>query len=787
MAKQQVAKRRALNLLFPMAGLNRKGAYRQQAPYSTVDALNVRPQAPIEGRDRGGSRPGLVLSHIDDLGSNVRLLAPMVLSLGDNWTVFSDIFDGVSMSTIWTQASWASNVPNILTTAMAAVDTTVEEGEVVLDALPIDTTEVYTVEIFVAPWDGEHHGQYRLYLRMTDEATVDLGDGVKVELDITGIDGSYSCSLTSYVAGTPTDHPIADGTLTSGVTEAGWLTVIVHANEKISIYWCGKALITEETVDDHGTESRVGFGMHCTTEAGVCLANVFRVQYYSLSTVDALRSKLIASCGGTLWQESTYGRMTAVANDLTFRDDVMLTATQSGQKLYIADYGDLRDTGIDGTVTGSVLDDVAGQGWDALNIDPTSDVVVVSNVTGATVAGTYEIDSVHDDNGVTLTSAPGNGTCTYRIERGPKIYDPSTDTTSLMVATTGQVPTGCPLICRHLDRIFLGGAEIAPHVWYCARQGDELDFDYTQTDDQTAVAGTASEAGVPGTALTAFVPHSDDYLIMGCRHSLWRLRGDPAYGGSLDALSHTIGIIGRSAWCQGPAGEIIFLSLDGLYVLPPGGDTFPISVSREVLPQEFLNLNPDTLDASLEYDVQGRGVHIYLTSDASAGRLHWWFDWSMKTFWPMSLDANYEPTATCTLQSTVIEDSGVILGGRDGYLRRASELSETDCGTTFSSYVLIGPIGLARDGYTGSVISMDAVIAEESGDVTWEVRPALTFEASTTASASITGTWIAGLNAPVYGSGRGQAMTLKITGGTGRKWALEDIVTVVRASGKRRM
>jgi len=506
--------------------------------------------------------------------------------------------------------------------------------------------------------------------------------------------------------------------------------------------------------------------------------------------VDALRSKLIASCGGTLWQESTYGRMTAVANDLTFRDDVQLTATQSGQKLYIADYRAEADTGTDGTVTGSVLDDDAGQSWNALNIDPTSDVVVISNVTGNTVAGTYEISSVHDDNGVTLTSAPGNGTCSYRIERGPKIYDPSTDTTSLMVATTGQVPTGCPLICRHLDRIFLAGAEIAPHVWYCARQGDELDFDYTQTDVQRAVAGTTigsvEGAGVPGKAITALISHSDDYLIMAGRDSLNRLRGDPAYGGSLDVLSHTIGIIGRDAWCNGPSGEIIFLSLDGLYILPPGGDMFPISISREVLPQEFLNLNPDTLDASLEYDVQGRGVHIYLTSDASAGRSHWWFNWETKTFWPWLLDENYEPTATCTLQATVIEDSGVILGGRDGYLRRLSELSERDCGTAFSSYVLIGPVGLAQDGYTGTIVSMEAVIAEESGDVTWAVRPALTFEAAATADASVTGTWVAGLNAPVYAPGRGQAMTLKITGGTGRRWALENIVAVVRQSGRRR-
>ena len=66
--------------------------------------------------------------------------------------------------------------------------------------------------------------------------------------------------------------------------------------------------------------------------------------------------------------------MTTQAYDLTVRDDVSLQATQSGQKLYIADYGDLRDTGTDGTVTDSNLDDAGAQDWTTLGIDTDSDV-----------------------------------------------------------------------------------------------------------------------------------------------------------------------------------------------------------------------------------------------------------------------------------------------------------------------------------------------------------------------------------------------------------------------------
>jgi len=704
----------------------------------------------------------------------------MILALGDGFTSWSDTFDGTTLVAAWTQASWADDVPSILPTALASVDTSVSEGEVVLDALPIDTSQPYVVEIFLTPWNGEWHGDYRLYFRLDDSSPDAETDGVVIELVQTGSTGAYTASLTSLVSTTPSVIDTDSGTI---AVQPGWLTATISSTT-VTVYWNGTQILTG-VVGAHGGV-RVGFGMECTTESGICLANTFRVQYYSTGSVDALRSMLVASAGGDLWRETAYGRMTVITSDLTVRSDVPLTSTQSGQKLYIADYGDTRDSGTDGAVSGSVLDDGGANDWSTLGIDPDSDVCVISNPTGATVAGTYGIVSVHATNGVTLDSAPGDGTCAYRIERAPKIYDPLLNTITIMAATTGQVPTGNPLICRYLDRIVMAGAEIAPHVWYMSRQGDSLDWDYSQEDSQRAVAGTSSEAGVPGTAITALIPHSDDYLIMACRSEIWRLRGDPAFGGQLDSLSQAVGIIGQSAWCLNPAGELVFLSLDGIYVLAPGGSTYPKSLSRETLPREFLNLDPNLVTASLEYDIQGRGVHIYLTPDSYNARTHWWLDWDRKTFWPVSLDSDYEPTATCAVQGIVIEDSGVILGGRDGTLRRMSELAESDTGTAFLTYAEIGPIALGKDGNTGSILTMSGEIAIGSGDVTWTTYPAQTFEGTETASASDTGTFVAGLNASVRPGCRGQAMMIKLTGETARSWSIEQIIATVKPTGRRR-
>lgn len=775
-----MAKKKLLHAPFPMAGLNRNGSYRQQAPYSSSDMLNVHPTSALGGRERGGSRPGLTFSHRDDIGSNVRMLHPMTLALGDSFTSFSDTFGGLSLASAWTQATWASDVPSILPEDLAAVDDSISEGEVTLSTLPIDTSSNYEVEILLAPWAGAWHGAYRLYLRM--DAIPDYTDeGVFIELIQTGTTGAYTASLKSYTGGVMSSIDTDSGTISS--VFPGWLTATVAA-DVVTVWWNGTQILTG-SVDSHAGTG-VGFGMDCTVDGGLCLANVFRVQYYSTGTVESLRTQLIASADGDLFRETLYGRLTPIAaTDLSIRDDVPISSAQNAQDLYIADFGDLRDTGTDGTMSGALLDDSGGQDWTTLGIDTDSDVCVLSAVGGGTAAGTYEITVVHATNGITLSPDPGDGTCSYRIERGPKIYTPLTDTITLQIATTGQVPTGCPLITRYLGRIMFGGAEIAPHVWYASRQYDPLDFDYAQTDSQRAVAGTSSDAGVPGDPLTALFSFSDDYCIMGCMTSIWRLAGDPAYGGHLDNLSQKVGIIDRDAWCVGPGGELVFLSLGGLYAVQPGGNSYPIPLSEQILPQEFKNIDPKVSTIILEYDVADRGIHIFITENQSNSRVHWWFDWDSKTFWPVTLQSDHEPTAVCSMQATAIEESGVILGGRDGYLRRFSGLAGNDCGTAFSSYVMIGPIPLAQDDYIGTVIGVDATMATSSGDVTWSLRPSNTFQGTLSASSSDSGTWEAGLNAREIPACRGQATILKLTGSSGERWAFENVVINVIASGMR--
>ena len=797
---------RTVNIAFPMGGLNRKMSYRQTPPFTCYDAQNVRNISAIEDRLRGGSRPGLVFSHVDDIGTNVRMLSPMVVAMGDKFTAYTDIFAGTAMGSDWTQAVWSPAMPLILpASSSATIDDSVSDAAATLSLLPIDTTKAYTVEMFIIPWGAEWNGTYSLFLRMANSSPDIRVEGVQIDLTMTGADGAYTGNITSVLASTPTVQAMTGGTFGSAVP--GWLSATVSGTT-VTVFWNGTQ-IASKTVGAQ-TGHGVGFGLSCTVDGGLCVNNLFRTQYYSTGTVSQLRSMLIASASGNLFYESTYGRLTQVSSALTLTSDKALSATQEGQDLYIADYGNVAASGDDGTVAGDQLDASSIADWTTKGILTDDMVAVITNPQGTAVAGNYKITSVAA-GAVTLSSAAGTGACSYRIERAPKIYSPLSNTITIATATSnvytttpGNIPIGCPLSCLFLDRLVLAGAEIAPHVWYMSRVGYPLDWDYSQTDTAAAVSGTNSQSGLPGGPITALIPHSDDYLLMACRDSLWKMTGDPKNGGALVNLSRAVGCVGPKAWCSLPDGSLLFMSLDGLYLLDANGDAYPTSISRETLPREFRNINPDTQTISLEYDLVGGGVHIFLTPNSSNSCLHWWVDTGTDTqktasvvsgeisverraFWPFTLTSTHEPTATCTLSSLDTGESMVVLGGRDGRLRRFSEYADNDCGTVFTSYVTMGPIGLGGDGFVGTILTLDGILAEDSGDVAWSLYPSLTFEGATGAYMSSSGTWVAGINATAHPACRGQAFTMKLTGAGAKRWALEQINANIKTGGKRRL
>lgn len=666
------------------------------------------------------------------------------------------------------------------------------------ETIAIDTTSQYSIKILINLTHGDFRGEYGFRIYNSGKTNY-----IQCDIDLDQDSSEFDGSITIDQGGDSETFSF-DYTGESSIfnnNARGWLDFRVNGTN-IKLYWRGTQIVSETATklsDDYSTFSITST---CSDSSSDC--RIGAVEFNAtisqnvgntppgggddgLSAQSGYRTMLISSCDGNFYRESQYGELSQLETDLTLRSDTIFSAAQNGQKLYIADFGDLKVDGSDGTLSSGALTATAISDWNSLSIDSDDDVVVISEGTGDTTDGTYTIDSVASD-GVTLSSDPGDGTCSYRIERGPKVFDPIEDTLTLWTADSGQVPTGCPLVVNYLDRVVLAGADDNPHVWYMSAVSDPDDWDYSQTEVTSAVAGTSSNLGMPGRPITALAVNRDDYLIISTRDELWLMRGDPGYEGSFNNLTRNAGIISQNAWCLTPENQMVFLSTYGLYLLSVAGSDFQVQpLSRNIIPEELININVELFYISLAYDFENDGIHIFVVAKNHDGRKHWYIDWPTKTFWKMSYDEDREPLVIHDYHCAIFGHGGLLLGCRDGYVRHFQSDSFTDEDDSFSSYVYIGPIGLSQDGMYGKVISMETTISGESSIVDWELIPASTFAGTIDASASDSGSWSDGLNARNYVSCKGQAFILKVSGDEESEWSMEDVIMVTRDAGRRRL
>ena len=780
------------NILFPVGGLHERYAHQQGPVYTTPDCLNVRPYDTLLGRERGGSRPGLCRAFREQLGSGapVRMMGTVTYVETDGYTFAEDSFAGSTLGSLWSVASWIGTLPSILPDDYADVTFGITAGAV-RTALTFDATQPYMVEMLIAPYGGSHNGKYQIFARMDNASPVATTGGIVAELVMGDAVGTYSGSLKVYAGGVLTNTHAFTGGGGSGTPQNGWFTVHISGNN-VTCHWNGTQVLASTAVSA-AVGSRMGFGMECTVSGGICLTDKFRVQYKTSTKEQVRRQIMVAGANGLLYRETFLGVLEAIGGSVNIASDRYINAAQRGQKLYMADHSNPRHVG-SGTSTitedagGERLSDSGVANWTALSIDVNNDVAVLSSSSVAANDTTQKITSLAAGYAVLTTTALSAATCSSRIERSPKVYDPSANTVAILFADAGKgsVPSGCPLIAFYRDRLVLAGQPIAPQAWFMSRQGTPTDWLYSDTDAAAATAGTTANAGQVGEALTALIPFNDDFLIFGCTSSLWVMRGDPKAGGSLDNISRDVGIVGGGrAFCFGPQSELIFLSRHGLYMLPPGATGTPTEISRDNLPREMINIDPVSYTVLMAYDHADRGVHIYLTPIADKEQKHFFFDYMTKSFWPVKLTANHEPTSILQYVSPSAEESCVLLGGRNGYIRRYRDEQEDDEGTAFSNHIFLGPIRSGGSDFSDGLLnSVESVLASNSGSVTLSVHVGKTHQASLAASAFKSFTIAAGLSTKMRPRARGASIFLKLTGTTARRWAIERLSAIFEKLGQ---
>jgi hypothetical protein len=449
---------------------------------------------------------------------------------------------------------------------------------------------------------------------------------------------------------------------------------------------------------------------------------------------------LVSSANGVIYVELKNGNLATLTSPVrTLASDRLLSSVNRLEKLYIADYGLLKHglgTGSNGTPTSATFTDSGVADWTALGktaaeiiadyrlevLSGTTAPIGIYNITAA--AATLTLSPMPPQNGSVLY---------YRVVRAPKIFDSALMTLTLvpignvpdaagLAVDPGQYPLGCTIVSAWDDRLLWGGDPLFPHVVYMSKAGDPDNYLYANETEGEAFAydpARVSGAAQIGDSVTAIIPHSHDYCIFAGYRSFSIQRGDPTIGGALDLISRDIGIVGFAAWCYTPEQVILGLSPDGLYLFQPSPDVAPVRVSRERLPTEMLNINPDLYDVQLAFDLEKNGVVIAVTPKIAGATTHFWFDWGKKAFWPESYQSDHEPTAMCV--HTIDDVRTVIFGCRDGYLRRFVDTSPIDDGNPIPSSALLGPFQAGSPQFHGLIHKVCVELATQSGQVTIDI------------------------------------------------------------------
>ena len=360
-----------------------------------------------------------------------------------------------------------------------------------------------------------------------------------------------------------------------------------------------------------------------------------------------------------------------------------------------------------------------GRVWwmDATSVSPTQVTVVngTSGVTGAQLNTTGRVDGVQlgrylylVDTTFTSTTAGGVSTpsaywkvdlqtsgltLTYWHHSGAN-RGPEDDVKNLIGSNYYYAQS----ISKYGARIVLSGVKGIENIWFMSDVDNPEHWQAAApTDDGNAIAGNVADQtlGPAGDEIIASIPLGESGLLFASKRSLTYLNIDPAVdpnNARLNVMSNTIGIVGPKAWCEGPEKSVYMLGQDGLYRLRP--NEFAVDrgnlVSLNKLDSWFNQLRFDLLDVKLHYDIERRGVWIWLTrTDGPENSTHLFYSEQTDGFFPVRLYDPQIPGASYACQSATADGRNQIMlcayGSMIGF---------------FDQRLVSGVDGLPASGYT---------------------------------------------------------------------------------------
>lgn len=275
-----------------------------------------------------------------------------------------------------------------------------------------------------------------------------------------------------------------------------------------------------------------------------------------------------------------------------------------------------------------------------------------------------------------------------------------------------------------------------------------MDWEYSpETLSATmAVAGNNSPAGKIGDIITAVIPYSDDVLIFGGDHTIHRMDGDPADGGTRSLVSDTVGIAWGRAWCKSPEGIVYFMgSRGGIYRMDPSGGV-PNRLTAGSIDERLADINMDTNIVRLTWDDREIGVLIRITpKTAGVATTHYFWDVRNEAWWVDDYaNTQHNPKCVLLFDGDAPADRVVLEYGQDGYIRQRNIDAGSDDGVSINSEIWLGPI---RDVL---IAEMQALLTPTSSNVNWAIFTKSHLENALTSNPVASGLFLGGRNRSVW-------------------------------------
>lgn len=678
---------RPKSLVFPIRGLNRRFGIQKPPEFTTPDCLNVRPFDPIEERQRGGNRPGLGRYPVPQIaGSAINLLSSISVSGEEGahpTSFFDDFINGIDST--WNLFG-LRRVPGLGVVRVA--------------------NAVSGIGHRSFPQGLNRNLEWSVSLKISTVLVEDAFQDV--------LDGRVSIDLGVASNGLAPDGPWTRielvGRFIPVLRRQELLLTLVHfegRQERQRVWSQGVTQSAESMRDLTLTVRVIGTVVILSVTSITSSYNLDSVEALPLTPLTGPRLGFTLQQGVASQQGVTELENSPIARSFDMRYQAVDPAVfpNPGSLLIEAGGGQLVMVQEDGSLNrpAGLLDQAKRP---LMAVDAIAPIAPAGD-------GPDEPGPVRAP-GIRLFIADYGGDAVV-----PKVYDPVLDiledwkadiygseaSDDEIGSPKGTVPQGNHIIALFRGRVYLAGNP--PEAWYAARFRDPFDWDAGKnvaeggTDQSAAIAGPSrakdSDIGEP---LTALAPFTDDYMIFATANSLFRQAGDPGFNVPFQHVSTEAGIAGPQAWCMTPEGAMVFLDQErGLFLLGPGGRSFPEALSTEVLPRELRDIDTREVVVFLAYDHRQPGVHIILKSTARRMLDHWWFDRRAPGFWPFTLDADHLPSSVYSFQSTNPARSGVLFGGADGFVRRFDNPRPVDDGKPFPQHVVYGPFNLAGRDY----------------------------------------------------------------------------------------